>query len=133
VHATFLAKWRAVTAELMQSAYVRNPFSANDARLHNLQEAADQLNNVLRPYSDSRMDDGQRTRNLEEILKRSALFAFTLFSQPSSWIFDWQSDQDVRSGSLCVFPALVQVKDENGEPVRPARPFTEAVVRRLDE
>jgi len=133
VHAAYFAKWRAITAELMQSAYVRNPFSATDGRLHNLQLAADRLNNVLRPYSDSRVDDGQRSRNLEEILKRSASFAFTLFSQPTVWVFDWQDAQDVKSGSLCVFPALLQVKDENGEPIKPPRPFNEAVVRRLDE
>ncbi|KAF2685067.1 hypothetical protein K458DRAFT_387960 [Lentithecium fluviatile CBS 122367] len=133
MHATYFAKWRAITAALMQSTYVRNPFSTTDARLYNLQAAADLLNNVLRPYGDLRMDDGQRSRNLEEILKRSALFAFTLFSQRSTWVFDWQNEQDVKSGSLCVFPALLQVKDENGEPIKPPRPFSEAVVRRLDE
>jgi hypothetical protein len=133
VHDTYFAKWRAITAELMQSTYVRNPFSDTDGRLHNLQLAADRLNNVLRPYSDPRMDDGQRSRNLEEILKRSALFAFTLFSQPSAWEFDWQGAQDVKSGSLCLFPVLFQVRDEHGEPIKPARPFNEAVVRRLDE
>ena len=133
VHASYFAKWRAITAELMQSVYVRNPFSATDGRLHNIQLAADRLNNILRPYSDPRVDEKQRSQNLEEILKRSALFAFTLFSQPSVWDFDWQDAQDVKSGSLCVFPALVQVTDENGELMKPARPFNEAVVRRLDE
>lgn len=115
VHTTYFTRWRAITAELMQSDYVRNPFSPTDARVNNLQRAANLLNSVLRPYSDSRMDDGQRSRNLEEILKRSALFAFTLFSQPSTWEFDWENGQDVKSGSLCIFPALLQVRDENGE------------------
>ena len=117
----------------MQSTYVRNPFTVTDDRLHNIQGAAGILDNILRPYSDSRMEDGQRTRNLEEILKRAALFAFTLFSQPSSWNFDWQNEVGVKSGSLCIFPALVQVMDESGESVKPPRPFSEAVVRRLDE
>lgn len=79
------------------------------------------------------MEDGARSRNLEEILKRSAQFAFTLFSQPTSWKFDWQNGQNVNSGSLCIFPALVQVTDENGEPLHPPRPFSEAVIRRLDD
>jgi hypothetical protein len=117
----------------MQSTYVQQPFSATDGRLQNIQLAADRLNNVLRPFSDSRMDDGQRSRNLEEILKRAALFAFTLFSQPSAWKFDWQGAQDVKSGSLCVFPALLQVTDEHGMAFKPPRPFNEAVIRRLDE
>lgn len=133
VHAMFFAKWRAITAELMQSTYVRNPFSSSDLRLQNIHEAANVLDNVLRPYSDSRMEDVQRTRNLEEILKRAALFAFSLFSQPSTWDFDWENEQGVKSGSLCIFPSLVQVADEKGEPVKPPRPFSEAVVRRLDE
>lgn len=117
----------------MQSTYVRNPFSANDARLHSIQSATTVLENILRPFADSRMDNAQRSRNLEEMFKRAALFAFTLFSQPSAWDFDWQAEQGVKSGSLCIFPALVQIADENGEPVKPPRPFSDAVVRRLDE
>ncbi|KAJ4293691.1 hypothetical protein N0V90_008975 [Kalmusia sp. IMI 367209] len=133
VHALFFTKWRALTAELLQSAYVHNAFSAGDGRLHNVQVAAMTLDSVLRPFADSRMDDGARSRNLEEILKRSAQFAFTLFSQPTTWDFDWHSEEGVKSGSLCIFPALVQVADENGEPINPPRPFSEAVNRRLDE
>jgi hypothetical protein len=129
----YFAKWRAITAELTQSAYIRNPFSVNDSRVHNIKLAAGVLENILRPFADSRMDDAQRTRNLEEILKRSAQFAFTLFSQPSRWDFDWENEHGVKSGSICIFPALVQISDENGEPIRPPRPFSEAMVRRLDE
>jgi hypothetical protein len=78
------------------------------------------------------MDNQERRHNLEEILKRSALFAFTLFSQPSEFGFDWKGAQNVKSGELCIFPALVQVSDEAGQPVAPPRPFSEAVVRRLE-
>lgn len=117
----------------MQAAYVRSAFSLDDNRIHNIQVAAGVLENVLRPYIDTRMDNGQRSRNLEEILKRAAQFAFTLFSQSSEWDFDWQDSQPSESsGSLCVFPALVQLSEE-GEPMKPPRPFSEAVVRRLDE
>ena len=79
------------------------------------------------------MEDGARSRNLEEILKRSAQFAFTLFSQPTSWKFDWKNEPNAPLGSLCIFPALVQVADENGEPLRSPRPFSEAVIRPLDD
>jgi hypothetical protein len=116
----------------MQSTYVRNAFSASDPRSRNIVAASDVLDGILRPYADSRIDNGQRQRNLDEILKRAATFAFTLFSQPSSWDYDWQDEQGVMSGSLCVFPALVQITDETGEPVKPPRAFSEAVVRRLD-
>ncbi|CAI6291425.1 unnamed protein product [Periconia digitata] len=134
VHASLLAKWRVITSELLQSAYVRNAFSLDDSRIHNIQGAVGVLDNVLRPYIDTRMDNGQRSRNLEEILKRAAQFAFTLFSQRSEWDFDWQiEEQNASSEGICVFPALVQVLDEHGEVLKPARPFSEAVVRRLDE
>lgn len=117
----------------MQPAYVRSAFSAVDPRSQNIKAAVDVLEGILQPYADSRTDNNQRRRNLEEILKRAAIFAFTLFGQPNSWKFDWQDDESFKSGSLCVFPALVQVTDENGELVKPPRPFSEAVIRRLDE
>lgn len=127
-----MARWRATTAELLQSTYVHHPFAESDSRNASIEAAIDDLENILLPFADSRMDNLQRKRNLEEILKRSAQFAFTLFSQPTTWKFDWKQE-DTQSGSLCVFPALVQATNEAGKPLRPPRPFNEAVVRPLDE
>jgi hypothetical protein len=127
-----LARWRVTTAELMHGSYVRDPFTASDGRNASVQAAANTLDNILRPFADSRMENGERRRNLEEILKRAALFAFTLFSQPSTWDFDWQA-QGIKPGELCIFPALVQLSSETGQPINPPLPFSEAVVRRLDE
>jgi hypothetical protein len=121
------------TAELLQGKYVRNPFTRSDSQNENIQTAVVALENVLRPFADSRMDNGDRKRNLEEILKRSALFAFTLFSQPSTWGFDWEEEGAVKLGDLTIFPCLLQLSDENGQPVVPPRPFSEAVVRRLTD
>ncbi|KAI4645744.1 hypothetical protein J4E93_005322 [Alternaria ventricosa] len=129
---SLMACWRVMTAELMQASYIRNPFGPSDSRHASIQATLVTLDNVLQPYADSRMNNGERKRNLEEVLKRAALFAFTLFSQPSAWEFEWQEEQGVTSGDLCIFPALVQVADEAGNPVSPPRPFSEAVVRQLD-
>lgn len=128
-----IARWRVSTAELMQTPYVRDPFTPSDSRNSSIAAALDTLENILQPYADSRMDNSQRKHNLEQILKRSALFAFTLFSQPSTWRFDWKKDHGVASGELCIFPALVQLSDETGQRVSPPRPFSEAVVRRVDD
>ncbi|KAI4689749.1 uncharacterized protein J4E84_003929 [Alternaria hordeiaustralica] len=117
-----------MTAELMQASYIRNPFGPSDSRHASIQATLATLDNVLQPYADSRMNNGERKRNLEEVLKRAALFAFTLFSQPSAWEFEWQEEHGVTSGDLCIFPALVQVADEAGNPVSPPRPFSEAVL-----
>ena len=125
------ARWRVTTAELLHATYVRDAFTPSDSRnaaIHLLTQA---LENILQPFADSRMSKEERKRNLEEIIKRSAIFAFTLFSQPSSWEFDWKVEQGVKSGELCIFPALVQVINELGEPVMPPRSFSEAVVRKL--
>lgn len=117
----------------MHTSYTRNPFSPSDSRKRNLDVTLRTLDAVLLSYADSRiMDKSERRRNLEEILKRAATFAFTLFSQPTSWEFDWQDEQGVLSGSLCVFPALIQITDEAGEVIKPPRAFSEAILRRLD-
>ncbi|KAF2106558.1 hypothetical protein BDV96DRAFT_330258 [Lophiotrema nucula] len=131
-HALFLANWRRITAELLQSTYSQNSFSSSDSRSYSIGAALSVLDAILQPYADSRMDNNQRVRNLEEILKRAASFAFTLFAHPSSWTFDWKEEQGVKSGSLCIFPALLQVSDDTGEAVKPPRQFSDAVVRTLD-
>lgn len=125
-------QWRVITAKLIQSAHGQITATSSDDRNVSIRTAARDLENVLQPYADPRMNNEQRKRNLEEILKRAALFAFTLFSQPSSWAFDWKDGECVKTGEICIFPALVQVADENGVPIRPPRPFSEAVARHLD-
>lgn len=128
-----LAHWRGLTAELLQSTYANNPFTTSDPRHRSIENALHALDGILLPFADSRMDNTQRMQNLREIIKRAATFAFTLFSQPSTWEFDWQEQQQGGlSGGLCVFPAFVQVTDESGEAIRPPRVLSEAIVRSLD-
>ncbi|KAE8828154.1 hypothetical protein PTNB73_06611 [Pyrenophora teres f. teres] len=126
-----LSRWRISTAELLQSSYVQNSFTVSDSRHEVIQTTLVMLDSILQPYADPRINNGGRKQNLEELLKRSALFAFTLFSQPGAWEFEWQG-HNVTSGELCIFPALVQVVDDNGQPLSPPRPFSEAVIRHLD-
>lgn len=114
----------------MRSTYVQDPFRTSDPRNLAISSIAKVLESVLQPFADSKVNNKERKRNLEEILKRAALFAFTIFSQPSSWDFDWR---DKAAGELCIFPALVQVANEAGDPVRPPRSFSEAVIRRLED
>lgn len=129
VRTAFLSKWRTLTAELMH--YNRSGFAANDPRKDNIIKAVELLDAILHPYADERIDNNQRRRNLEEILKRAAAFAFILFSQPSTWKFDWQGDHNVEVGSLVIFPALVQLSDETGNVLQPPRAFSEIVVRQV--
>lgn len=132
VRTAFLSKWRTLTAELMQTTYGRNAFSANDSRNQNILRAVEVLDTVLHPYADARMDNNERRRNLEEILKRAASFAFMLFSQPSSWKLEWENPHGLEPNTLVIFPALVQVVDEMGRSLSPPRAFSEVVVRQID-
>ena len=116
----------------MQTTYGSNAFSANDPRNHNILQAVEALDAVLRPYTDERVDNNQRRRNLEEILKRAAGFAFMLFSQPSSWKLEWENPHGHEPGSIVIFPALVQIVDETGHSLSPPRAFSEVVVRQID-
>lgn len=125
-------KWRATTGDLMRSTYGQNTIHASDPRIPSIHDACGILDPTLQPYVDSRVNNDERRRNLEEIFKRAACFAFTLFAQPSTWTFDWKEEQGVKSGSLCIFPALLQTADEAGENIRPPRQLSEAVVRKLD-
>jgi hypothetical protein len=130
--AALLAKWRVLSAHLLRSKYTSSSISPSDPRHASIEDALRVLDAILLPYVDTRMDTNQRRQNLEEILTRAASFTFVLFSQPSTWEFDWQEEQSVMSGSLCIFPALVQTVDKHGEPIRPPRAVSEAVVRRRD-
>lgn len=125
-------RWRKMTSKLSHSNYVHTPFDASDSRRAKIEDLLATLNRILEPFADPHMNSEERRRNLEEILKRAAFFAFTLFSQPSTYIFEWQKGQVMSAEELCIFPALMQVADETGQRVNPPRLFSEAVTRRID-
>ncbi|EON62946.1 hypothetical protein W97_02172 [Coniosporium apollinis CBS 100218] len=126
-----LSKWRQITAALMQPTYGQGVMSGDDHRIHNISDAMELLEAVLRPFATDQPDSEQRRRNLEEILKRAAKFAYVLFSQPSFWQFEW-NDSRMERDSLVVFPALLQTADEAGQPLSRPRVFGEMeVVRKI--
>jgi hypothetical protein len=55
----------------------------------------------------------KRLQNLDAIMQRAARFAFVLFSQPSSWKFQWIS-RTAQNGAVVVFPGLEQTVDDEG-------------------
>jgi len=66
-----------------------------------------------------------RQRNLEAVMRRAAQFAFLLFSQPGSFIFDYAGRGD---DSLLVFPALLQTVSDEAVALSPARVMSESEV-----
>ena len=127
----YLSKWRTISAALLQKATGHTNFSAADPRSGNVNRALELLDSILRPYSSQRHDDAERFNNLREILKRAARFGFLLFSQPSLWQFDWSSSRGNSRESLVIFPALVQVEDEDGRILTASRLVSEQEVVRL--
>jgi hypothetical protein len=79
------------------------------------------LDAILAPFILGNVDSGQRYRNLNMILTRSARLAFLLFAQPGTFRFDFSA----REGILVVFPAFVQTVDDRGQVLRPQRVLME--------
>ncbi|KAL8919380.1 MAG: hypothetical protein Q9172_005011 [Xanthocarpia lactea] len=129
----FMSKWRTFTAVLLQDRYGSTTLTASDPRNQNISEALQALNAVLHPFAnDQQRDDRERLQKLEEILKRSARFGFTLFSQPSLWEFEWNTPPNVGRGTLVISPALKQVTDESGRRVSPRVVEEQEVARGLE-
>ncbi|KAL8910941.1 MAG: hypothetical protein Q9171_003808 [Xanthocarpia ochracea] len=129
----FMSRWRTFTAVLLQDRYGSTTLTASDPRNQNISEALQALNAVLRPFADDQQrDDRERLQKLEEILKRSARFGFTLFSQPSMWEFEWNTPPNAGRGTLVISPALKQVTDENGRRVSPRVIEEQEVTRGLE-
>jgi hypothetical protein len=116
------SKWKAITGAMLQQRFghgVQGP--SRDQTFANI--TAD-LDSVVAPFVQGNLDGGQRGKNLDMILTRSANFAFLLFSQPGSFRFDFSAVH----GSLVAFPALMQIIGDQGEELRPVRVLLEKEV-----
>jgi hypothetical protein len=124
VRLALLSKWRCITSTLLQSTYGQPTTIEADLRNQNIRKAVQVADFILRPYVDENADNAARIRNLEEIMRRAMRFAYMLFSHPSFWRFDWK---EVRE-EIVIFPALLQLSNEDGALLKSPRPFSEKVV-----
>lgn len=119
------SKWKAISGELLQSRYGHQ--TTDNAHLEqSISQAIAVTDAVLAPFINAQIEatSDKRIRNLDGIMRRAAQFAFLLFSQPSSFTFDWASQQ----GRLVVFPGLLQIVGEDGYAVQPPRVFNDPEV-----
>lgn len=123
-----LSRWRTISGVLLSKTYGQSTFPQNDPRLRNILDAQQSLDSILRPYAKEPFDDDERLRKLEDLLKRAARFGYLLFSQPSQWGFKWDNDQSAAEKGLIIFPALLQVADEDGKPLQKPRVLEEREV-----
>ena len=98
----------------MQDNYGQAQLSRNDPRLQRGSELADAIDNVLRPFASNRYSHEERIDNLRNVIARAVRYGYILFSQPSSWDFDWNLGKEESGDGMVVFPALVQISDEQG-------------------
>ena len=110
-----MSRWRTISAFLLQKTYGESTFPRTDSRWRNTKKALQTLDVILYPYAHRRYDNAERLNKLEEILKRGARFGFLIFSQPSLLHFDWDRHDDTSTASVIIFPALLQISDDNGQ------------------
>ena len=109
----------------MRSTYGSNSsISSNDPRQHNLTELANALNALLQDFS-SNSNSAERQQSLDEIVRRGARLGYMLFTQPSTWSFDWTNNSSSPQDALVVYPALVQTGDGRGQRRPRAEPYSD--------
>jgi len=106
-----------MTGYLQHHTYVDQAWTQDDDRLRGLEETSRSLDSLLGPLvrADRNRD---RQSNLVELIKRAAQFGNTLQAQPSSWAFNWRpSSKDAEAGAVVIFPALMQLTSDDGQPL----------------
>lgn len=119
------SKWKTISGTLLQQRYSQQP-NENDPREASIAEALTSSELVLRPFVNPSIDTNVRRRNLEGIMRRAAQYAFLMFSQPNSFIFDY-----TRTGhpdGLVVFPALLITVNDEGKKLSLPRVLSEKEV-----
>jgi len=117
-----LSKWKSISSTLLKQQYSQQP-DENDPRQANIEKALAAVEPILRPFINPSIDLNSRHRNLEGIMRRATQFAFIIFSQPSSFIFDYT--RAAQPDSLVVFPALLVTVNDEAEKLSTPRVLSE--------
>ncbi|KAF3011185.1 hypothetical protein E8E13_011577 [Curvularia kusanoi] len=105
-----LSRWKQITATLLQATYEEDAFSPFDARTINIERAMEDLGPLLNSYAipnDAGFEKGSRVRELRDIVRMGAQFAFTLFSQPCLWSFDWYHNREIEAAEGQLHPEKI--------------------------
>ena len=129
-----LARWKQISATLLRDTYLDEAFSAFDGRTVNIERAIEDLGPLLGTYAipdDAGCGRGARVNDLREVLRKGAKFAFTLFSQPCLWSFDWYHNREIETAEGQLQPSKIQKSKsdaEHSESMRFKLPLKEIVV-----
>jgi hypothetical protein len=107
-----LSQWRVLSGYLRPTP--KNDQTYLSQRDANVTAAATAFNDAFTPWARSAYSDSARRQNVAEIFKSAADVGILIFSQPSSFAYQWHAAKENRSGSsLVVTPAFLKVADEN--------------------
>ncbi|KAK4494300.1 hypothetical protein PRZ48_014598 [Zasmidium cellare] len=95
------------------SASSSHELDVRDTRRPNIDKLTNVLAQILQPYVKAGLGR-QRAKDLEMLISFGAQFGYTLFSQPTTWRFDWGGGQG-ETDEVVVFPALVKIGDDRGQ------------------
>ncbi|KAK0271825.1 hypothetical protein LTR35_013301 [Friedmanniomyces endolithicus] len=117
------AEWRVLTGFLLP-----NPAPIHDGTVGveaNIARAASALTKAFAPWELPGKSNGDRTGSLRVILQLASKAGILLFTQPSTFMFEWSSRAGAQGNSLIVTPALLRRLDASGKPLRSAQVLIE--------
>ncbi|KAK0971387.1 hypothetical protein LTR91_004400 [Friedmanniomyces endolithicus] len=117
------AEWRVLTGFLLP-----NPAPIHDGTVGveaNIARAASALTQAFAPWELPGKSNGDRTGSLRVILQLASKAGILLFTQPSTFMFEWSSRAGAQGNSLIVTPALLRRLDASGKPLRSAQVLIE--------
>lgn len=107
---TLLSHWKQISATLLHSTYEEDAFSPFDARTINIERAMEDLGPLLNTYAipdDAGFERGSRVGELRKVMRMGAELAFTLFSQPCLWSFDWYHNREIEASEGQLHPEII--------------------------
>ncbi|KAK1066437.1 hypothetical protein LTR74_007159 [Friedmanniomyces endolithicus] len=117
------AEWRVLTGFLLP-----NPAPIHDGPVGveaKIARAASALTQAFAPWELPGKSNGDRTGSLHVILQLASKAGILLFTQPSTFMFEWSSRAGAQGNSLVVTPALLRRLDASGKPLRSAQVLIE--------
>ena len=89
---------------------------------------ATSFSSAFAPWKNGKYRSKDRVRNLSEILKQAADLGMWLFSQPSTFRFDWTAGTPQSTREIIMLPGLVKETDEKGIRLEEAQVLIEPVL-----
>ncbi|KAK4573993.1 hypothetical protein LTR86_001754 [Recurvomyces mirabilis] len=115
-----LSQWRVLTGFLYGDPADQQDFkSVRDA---NIEQAVKLFAKAYSPWKLPGKSHADRDSSLRSILVEASAAGSQLFTQPTTFAFEWQS----HGKDTVISPALVMRTDENGEPIRRSNTLIEA-------